>query len=297
MSRDPGAPPADSIRHSGGIATDTPEPFLLERYRHAAASGTLTAAPHGPRVKARMMANRSASPISRVFITMLDHLICDCDGVLVDSEVIADRVLLDTLSATFPNLDFEAAAKSAFGQQTSRFLTGIESRFGIEMPANFIETIEHNIEVALAQSLAPISGVRDALLKVTLPAAVVSNSRLVRVRSSLKRASLTEIFGERVFSAEQVARPKPYPDVYLHAAHTLDVAPARCVVVEDSISGLNAARAAGMKTIAFVGASHIPDNYADALRAMGITRIMRRMEELPALVEAGMRGEFGDVQS
>lgn len=228
---------------------------------------------------------------------MLDHLICDCDGVLVDSEVIADRVLLDTLSATFPNLDFEAAAKSAFGQQTSRFLTGIEARFGIEMPANFIETIEHNIEVALAQSLAPISGVRDALLKVTLPAAVVSNSRLVRVRSSLKRASLTEIFGERVFSSEQVARPKPYPDVYLHAAQTLGVASARCVVVEDSISGLNAARAAGMKTIAFVGASHIPDNYADALRAMGITRIMRRMDELPALVEAGMRGEFGDVQS
>ncbi|VWD26397.1 HAD family hydrolase [Burkholderia contaminans] len=228
---------------------------------------------------------------------MLDHLICDCDGVLVDSEIIADRVLLDTLSATFPNLDFEAAAKSAFGQQTSRFLAGIESRFGIEMPADFIETIEHNIESALAQSLAPISGVRDALLKVSLPAAVVSNSRLARVRSSLKRAALTEIFGDRVFSSEQVARPKPYPDVYLHAAQTLGVAPERCVVVEDSVSGLNAARAAGMKTIAFVGASHIPDNYADALRAMGITRIMREMDELPAFVEAGVRGEFGDVQS
>ena len=78
---------------------------------------------------------------------------------------------------------------------------------------------------------------------------------------------------------------------------TLGVAPERCIVVEDSVSGLNAARAAGMKTIAFVGASHIPDNYADALRAMGITRIMRKMDELPALVEAGMRGEFGDVQS
>ena len=165
------------------------------------------------------------------------------------------------------------------------------------MPENFIETIEHNIEIALAQSLAPITGVRDALLKVGLPAAVVSNSRLVRVRNSLKRASLTEIFGERVFSSEQVARPKPYPDVYLHAAQTLGVAPARCIVVEDSVSGLNAARAAGMKTIAFVGASHIPDNYADALRAMGITRIMRKMDELPALVAAGQRGEFGDVQS
>jgi HAD superfamily hydrolase (TIGR01509 family) len=228
---------------------------------------------------------------------MIDHLICDCDGVLVDSEVIADSVLLDTLSATFPHIDFEAAAKTAFGQQTSRFLTGLETRYGITMPDNFIETIEHNIEIALAQSLAPITGVRDALLQVSLPAAVVSNSRLVRVRNSLKHAALTEIFGDRVFSAEQVARPKPYPDVYLHAARTLGVAPERCIVVEDSVSGLNAARAAGMKTIAFVGASHIPDDYADALRAMGITRIMRKMDELPSLVAAGMRGEFGDVQS
>ncbi|AGK47355.1 MULTISPECIES: HAD family hydrolase [Burkholderia] len=228
---------------------------------------------------------------------MLDHLICDCDGVLVDSEVIADRVLFDTLSATFPAIDFAADAKAAFGQQTSRFLAGLEARHGIAMPADFLDTIEHNIEIGLAQWLAPIAGVRDALTRIALPAAVVSNSRLERVRNSLKRAALTDVFGERVFSAEQVARPKPYPDVYLHAARTLGVEPARCVVVEDSVSGLNAARAAGMKTIAFVGASHIPGGYEDALRKMGVTRIMRSMDELPALVEAGVRGEFGDAQS
>ncbi len=226
---------------------------------------------------------------------MLDHLICDCDGVLVDSEVIADRMIVQTLAATFPHIDFESVAKTAFGQQTSRFLAGLETRFGITMPDNFLDTIEHNIEAGLAQSLTPINGVRDALQKVSLPAAVVSNSRLERVRSSLERAALTDLFGDRVFSAEQVARPKPYPDVYLHAARTLGVEPARCVVVEDSVSGLNAARTAGMKTIAFVGASHIPGDYADALRAMGITRIMRKMEELPGLVEAGMRGEFGNT--
>jgi beta-phosphoglucomutase-like phosphatase (HAD superfamily) len=132
---------------------------------------------------------------------------------------------------------------------------------------------------------------------VTLPAAVVSNSRMSRVAASLRRAGLQQIFGERVFSAEQVARPKPFPDVYLFAAQTLGVDPSRCIVVEDSVAGLNAARAAGMKTIAFVGASHIPDGYADALRKMGITRIMQHMDELPALIDAGVRGEFGDVQS
>ena len=228
---------------------------------------------------------------------MIDHLICDCDGVLVDSEIIADRVMFETLSTTFPGLDFEPVVKTAFGQQTSRFLEGLEKSFDITLPADFLETIEHNVEIGLAASLSPINGVREALQRVTLPAAVVSNSRMARVRASVRRAGLQDIFGERIFSAEQVARPKPYPDVYLFAAKTLGVEPPRCIVVEDSVAGLNAARAAGMKTIAFVGASHIPDGYADALRKMGMTRIIERMDELPALIEAGKRGEFGDVQS
>jgi HAD superfamily hydrolase (TIGR01509 family) len=237
------------------------------------------------------------SAVLPALLRMIDHLICDCDGVLVDSEVIADRVLFETLSRTFPGVDFHPVVKSAFGQQTSRFLDDVAARFQLTMPDDFLATIDHNVETALTESLCPINGVRDALRQVTLPAAVVSNSRLARVRASVHRAGLDAIFGERVFSAEQVARPKPYPDVYLHAARELGVEPARCVVVEDSISGLNAARAAGMKTIAFVGASHIPAGYADVLREMGISRIMERMEELPPLVEAGVRGEFGDVQS
>ncbi|WP_133647457.1 HAD family hydrolase [Paraburkholderia flava] len=228
---------------------------------------------------------------------MIDHLICDCDGVLVDSEVIADRVMFDTLTALFPGLDFEPVVKTAFGQQTSRFLAGVEASFDIKLPADFLVTVERNVEIGLAASLSPINGVRDALQRVTLPAAVVSNSRMTRVVASVRRAGLSEIFGPRVFSAEQVARPKPYPDVYLFAAQQLGIEPGRCVVVEDSIAGLNAARAAGMKTIAFVGASHIPSGYADVLRKMGMTRIIERMDELPALVEAGVRGEFGDVQS
>src|ERR1700744_5879519 len=219
---------------------------------------------------------------------MIDHLICDCDGVLVDSEIIADRVMLETLTATFPGLDFEPIVKTAFGQQTSRFLEGIEKSFDITLPANFFDTIEHNVELELAASLSPINGVRDALRRVTVPAAVVSNSRMARVNAPGGRPGLQQIFGERIFSAEQVARPKPYPDVYLFAAKTLGVEPSRCVVVEDSVAGLNAARAAGVKTIAVVGASHIPDGYAGALRRMGMTRIMRHIDQLPAFVEAGV---------
>jgi HAD superfamily hydrolase (TIGR01509 family) len=228
---------------------------------------------------------------------MIDHLICDCDGVLVDSEVIADRVMLDVLTETFPGIDFTHAVKSAFGQQMSRFLADIETRFGVVMPPDFVDAIETRVSAELAASVAPIAGVRAALEHCGLPVAVVSNSRMERVQASVRRAGLSEIVGERVFSAQQVARPKPFPDVYLFAAQTLGVDPSRCLVIEDSIAGLTAARAAGMKTIAFVGASHIPSGYAEVLRETGITRIMKHMDELPGLVDAGVRGEFGDVLS
>ena len=228
---------------------------------------------------------------------MFDHLICDCDGVLVDSEVIADRVLLRALSATFPTVDFGSVAHLAFGQRTSAFLADIEKRYDIFIPECFLAGVEREMDEELKRSLAPIAGVRDALAQVPLPAAVVSNSRLTRVAASLARAGLTDVFGPRVFSAEQVARPKPHPDVYLHAARELGVAPERCLVVEDSVTGLSAARAAGMKTIAFVGASHVPKGYAQVLRNLGVTRIVEHMEQLPALISAGLRGEFGHILS
>jgi HAD superfamily hydrolase (TIGR01509 family) len=228
---------------------------------------------------------------------MIDHLICDCDGVLVDSEVVADRVMLDVLTETFPGIDFKPSVKTAFGQQTSRFLAGLETQFGIAMPPNFVDTIEARVSVELARSVGPIAGVGAALERSGLPVAVVSNSRMSRVQASVRRAGLETIFGDRVFSAQQVARGKPYPDVYLFAAEPLGVDPARCLVVEDSIAGLTAARAAGMKTIAFIGASHIPAGYAQVLRELGITRIMAHMDELPGWVEAAVRGDFGDVLS
>ncbi len=85
--------------------------------------------------------------------------------------------------------------------------------------------------------------------------------------------------------------------MYLFAAKTLGVSPERCLVVEDSIAGLTTARAAGMRAIAFVGASHIPAGYALVLRETGVTRIMAHMDELPSFVESGVRGDFGDVLS
>lgn len=223
---------------------------------------------------------------------MLDQLICDCDGVLVDSESIAERVLLHALGVSFPAIDFTAEVKTAFGQRTSRFLTNLETRYGIKLPKHFLRTVEQRTEAELARSLQPIPGVRDALLRVPLPRAVASNSHGACVRLSLARTDLEDLFGEHIFSADQVARPKPYPDLYLHAAAVLGVAPARCLVIEDSLSGLTAARAAGMRTIAFAGGSHVPRDYETTLHTLGFSHTMRSMRELPALVEAAMEGKL-----
>ncbi len=128
---------------------------------------------------------------------MIDHLICDCDGVLVDSEVVADRVMLEVLTETFPGIDFRSSVKTPFGQQTSRFLASLESQFGIVMPPDFVNTIEARVLLELA--------------RCGLPVAVVSNSGMARVRASARRAGFDDIDAGRVFSAQQGACPKPYP--------------------------------------------------------------------------------------
>ena len=120
---------------------------------------------------------------------MFDHLICDCDGVLVDSEVIADRVIVAALTARFPGIDFETAARAAYGQRTSVFLAELEQRFSIVIPEGFAAEVERDIEAAFAHARAPIAGVARALANTPLPAAVVSNQCPTRIAAPLSRAT------------------------------------------------------------------------------------------------------------
>ena len=136
----------------------------------------------------------------------------------------------------------------------------------------------------MVAQVQPIPGAREALLALDLPVAVASNSRRHSLERSLARAGLSELIGERLASADMVALPKPAPDVYLHAASLLGVAPERCLVVEDSSTGTRAALAAGMRVIGFVGAGHIPAGHAQVLRELGAIAIVEHMRELPETV-------------
>jgi HAD superfamily hydrolase (TIGR01509 family) len=117
-----------------------------------------------------------------------------------------------------------------------------------------------------------------------LPVAVVSNSAFHRLHRSVERAGMLALAGGHVYSAEDVGRPKPAPDGYLHAARALGHEPAHCLVIEDSPTGVRAARAAGMRVLGFLGGSHIGDSHAPQLLAAGADALFDDMAELPALI-------------
>lgn len=210
-------------------------------------------------------------------------LISDCDGVLVDSEVLADRVMREALASFVPSEPLEQLLETTFGQTTREVLRRVEEHFGVELPDTLLAQIQARSESLIAAQVQPIPGVRQALEQIPLPLAVASNSRRHNVIASVERAGLTAHAAGRIFSADMVERPKPAPDVYLLAARTAGVAPERCLVIEDSPTGATAALAAGMQVLGFAGASHIPQGHADTLRRIGVLAVFDDMRQLPAL--------------
>lgn len=215
----------------------------------------------------------------------IDLLISDCDGVLIDSEIIAEHVMREVLIERFPAHELDTVLTGTFGLQSRDILARVEAHFGTTLPAGFLDRQRALTESRIRRDVQPIPGAREALQAIDLPLAVASNSRLDAVTFALRHVGLTERVTHGVFCAEQVERPKPAPDVYLLAARTADVAPQRCLVIEDSATGVIAALQAGMRVIGFLGASHIPAEHGETLRQLGVEHLIRDMRELPELVE------------
>ncbi|CAJ3880380.1 HAD-superfamily hydrolase [Burkholderia pseudomallei] len=210
-------------------------------------------------------------------------LICDCDGVLIDSETIAADVLVRELEARWPGVAARPIVLPLLGLRTERVLDCASARAGRALADSDIEAIRRSVEAAAVQ--APIvDDIDAALARIDLTIACASNSRRHYVDAALRRTGLKRFFGERLFCADGVARPKPAPDVYLAVAQALGVAPSQCLVVEDSATGVTAASAAGMTVLGFVGGGHASPRQVDALRAIGARRVFDDMRELPGLV-------------
>lgn len=219
-------------------------------------------------------------------------VIFDCDGVLVDSETLAMRVINEHLTGLLPGVDLQPLLFDAPGHQTHAIVANVEERSGHRLPEGISGELDRAVEEALDRDLEPISGVFEALEKIPQPKAVVSNSRLERVQRSLAATGLDRMLnGTPLFSAEQVERPKPAPDLYAFAARALGLDATQCLVVEDSEAGVTAARAAGLAVIGFVGAGHVGPDHADRLKAAGAAVIVRHMDDLPAVVRSWSAGK------
>jgi HAD superfamily hydrolase (TIGR01509 family) len=208
-------------------------------------------------------------------------LIFDCDGVLVDSEYLASRVEAELTRELGLELTVEEAHDLFLGKTVNGVLDAIATRTGKRPPSTFVYNWAFATAHAFKRELAPVSLVRVALQELRRRGhrmAVASQSPLARVRFSLEITALDEFFGAHVYVSSMVPRPKPAPDIYLHAAKGLGSSPADCVVIEDSPAGAAAARAAGFRVIGYA-----PPGATPAMRDAGVVVIQSMNELLGAI--------------
>jgi HAD superfamily hydrolase (TIGR01509 family) len=206
-------------------------------------------------------------------------IIFDCDGVLVDSEVLSCRCLSEVLGTYGIRLEIAEALDLFLGRNTGAVLEHYRGR-GDDLPDRFLDDLRASVRASFDVSLQAIPEVEAVLASLSTPHCVASSSDIDRVAFSLARTGLASYFGDRLFTSQMVARGKPAPDLFLHAADKMQVAPARTLVIEDSVSGVTAAKAAGMTAWGFTGGSHYESRDGRAiLHAAGAERVFARMDD------------------
>jgi len=206
-------------------------------------------------------------------VARFELVIFDNDGVLVDSEPIANQVLADLLTGYGWPTTFQDSVNTYLGGTLQHVREHVEPRLGRPLPADFEDRYHERLFARIGTELTAVPGVREALDAIDLPTCVASSGAHPRIEATLKTVGLYDRFAGRIFSADDVARSKPFPDLFLYAAEQSGIAPDRCVVIEDSPYGVAAGKAAGMTVIGYAGVTP-----ADRLAAADL--IIDSMSEL-----------------
>ncbi len=186
-----------------------------------------------------------------------DLVIFDCDGVLVDSEIISAKMLIAELENLGVRVDLDYVARHFLGRSYPTVMAQIRRDFSLDLPQDFEDAYRVRLLAAFERDLKVMPGSAAVLDMLALPHCVATSSSPRRVEQSLRITGLWPRVQGRVFTASEVANGKPAPDLFLHAAARMGVRPDRCLVIEDSLTGIRAARAAGMEVWRFVGGSHL----------------------------------------
>jgi len=213
-----------------------------------------------------------------------DLVIFDCDGVLVDSEVISCRAHAETLTRHGYPITPEQVLARFLGVSDREARQAIEAELGRELPGDFESQVKQATLQFYAGDLQAIAHVGEAIAAIGLPKCVASSGTPEKIQHGLSCAGLYDLLTPHIFSASQVKRGKPAPDLFLFAAEQMRAAPERCLVIEDSVPGITGALAAGMTVLGFHGGSHCLPGYGERLRAAGAVATFDDMRELPDMI-------------
>lgn len=193
-----------------------------------------------------------------------DLVIFDCDGVLIDSEIISARMLVEELAGFGVKIDLPYVAQHFLGRSYPTVMAQIRREFGLDLPEAFEDQYRGRLMAAFEAGLRVMPGVEPVLRALALPWCVATSSSPMRAARSLQIAGLDKLVSDGLFTASMVTRGKPAPDLFLHVAAQHGVEPARCLVIEDSLNGVRAGLAAGMVVWRFTGGSHLVGQSLDA---------------------------------
>jgi len=222
---------------------------------------------------------------------MASAIIFDFDGVIADSEVLSNTVLAEVVTELGVPTSVEDAYRDYMGKRFSEVIAAIEKAVGRALPASFAAQYQERTLARFRQELAPIAGAREFISKFArVPRCIASSSSPDRLAVCLEVLGMTALFAGRVFSASNVARGKPHPDIFLYAAAEIGVPPRDCIVIEDSASGVRAGRAAGATVIGLLAAGHVGDGHAVKLKEAGAHHVAPDYLEVERIVRDLLTG-------
>lgn len=213
-------------------------------------------------------------------------IIFDFDGVLVDSEYISGQVTTEELHKYGVKTDLDTTLRRFVGMHDTTMRSHLAEDVGETRLEEFLSVIKEKTRLAYYDKLAPLPGAVDMLASLDLPLCIGSNSRFSSLKEKLEITKLNRFFSEdRLYVGSMVPKPKPAPDLYIHAAKQHNVMPAECLVIEDSAHGIKAAVDAKMPVIGFYGASHCYDGYEHKLKQAGADILFKQLSEIPDIIK------------
>ncbi|MBN3897774.1 MAG: HAD family hydrolase [Nostoc sp. NOS(2021)] len=205
-------------------------------------------------------------------------VIFDCDGVLVDSETLGNRVLVQFVAEFGLALELEEAILLFKGCKMADCVAVIEQRLEQKLPQDFVTQLRARTTEVFKRELLPVEGIEAALDKINLPICVASSGPLEKIKLALRVTNLLPRFEGRIFSSDEIGSWKPAPDLFLYAAKNMGVQPSSCTVVEDSVLGVRAGVAASMRVLGYTN-----QDEATLLESFGVT-VFHSMCQLPCLL-------------